>query len=335
MSRSDVVIVCEAGKGQTESANARLLAAGVELSGHWGGKLVCLLAGHGVAAKAAELSAYVDEVCLADAPQYAHYTAFPHLQAVQKLAADLTPGAVLFGHTFIGMDLAPRLAAKLGVGVASNCFGLSVEGDAVAFSRPMYRGRVHAKVALDGKPVIATLQLGASEAPPPNRGGKVTNIDPGPAQDAGIRPIRTIEPERQGIDITKAEIIVSGGRGIGTKENYSLVNDLAEALGGVPACSRPLVDMGWFGTNYQVGLSGNTVKPRLYVACGISGAIEHLHGMRESGIIVAINQDPGAPIFKVAHFGLVGDLNDIMPSLTAEVRAARGPQSSRNDTENR
>ena len=331
MSGADVVIVCEAGKGQTESANARLIAAGVELSGRWGGRLACLLAGHGVVAKATELSGYVDQVYLADSPLYEQYAPLAHLKAVQKLLEDLRPGAVLFGHTYIGMDLAPRLAAKLGVGAASNCFGLTVENDAVYFLRPMYRGRVHAKVAIESRPVIATLQVGASQLPPPGKTGKVTSIAAGPAETATIRPIRIIEPERQGVDITKADIVVSGGRGIGTKENFSLVNDLADALGGVPACSRPLVDMGWFGSNYQVGLSGNTVKPKLYIACGISGAIEHLHGMKESGIIVAINQDPGAPIFRVAHFGMVGDLNDILPQLIAELRAAKaasGSQSS-------
>jgi len=330
MSSADVLIVCESGKGQTESANARLIAAGAELASRWGGRLACLLFGHGVLANATELAGYVDEVFLADSPQYEHYSPLAQLKAVQVLVGDLRPGAVLFGHTFIGMDLAPRLAAKLGVGLVSNCFGLTMDGDAVTFLRPMYRGRVHAKVALESRPLIATLQVGASQLPPPNRAGKVTRVDAGTSESAGVRAIRTIEPDRQGVDITKAEIVVSGGRGIGTKENYSLVDDLADALGGVPACSRPLVDMGWFGNNRQVGLSGNTVKPKLYVACGISGALEHLHGMKESGVIVAINNDPGAPIFKVAHFGMVGDLNDIMPELIAQVRAARaasGPQS--------
>lgn len=329
MSGADVVVVCEAGRGQTESANARLIAAGAELSARWGGRLVCLLAGQGIAAKATELCGYADAVYLAEASLYEPYAPLAHLKAVQKLMDDVQPGAVLLGHTYIGMDLAPRLAAKLGVGVAGNCFGLSMEGDAVYFLRPMYRGRVQAKVALETRPYIATFQPGASELPPPDRTGKVTRLDAAPAEGQKVRPLRTIEPELTGIDITKAEIVVSGGRGIGTKDNYALVSDLAEALGGVAACSRPLVDMGWFGTHRQVGQSGNTVKPRLYVACGISGAIEHLHGMKESGIIVAINQDPGAPIFKVAHFGMVGDLNEIMPELIAEVRAARSSSDTK------
>ncbi len=331
MADNNVLLVCEAGRGQTEAANARLIAIGAGLCEHWGGSLVCLVAGQGIEAAAAELSRYVDAVRVADSPVHANFHPEARLKLVLKLVAELQPRVVLFGHTFMGMDLAPRLAAKLGVGVASNCFEVQVEGDAVTFMRPMYRGRVHAKVLLECNPMIVTVQQSGVNAPPATKSGTVSSIE-APAGGAGrIRPVRTIEPERGGVDITKADIVVSGGRGIGEKENFALVNDLAGALGGVPAGSRPLVDMGWFGTSYQVGLSGNTVKPKLYVACGISGAIEHLHGMKESGTIVAINKDPEAPIFKVAHFGMVGDLNEIMPRLTKEVMAVRAAKISRKE----
>ena len=322
MAVADVVIVCEAGRGQTESANARLIAMGVELAEHWGGRLVCLLVGHGIAETAAELTRYVDEVWVADSPRFANYHPQAHLKLAQKLVEDMQPRVVLFGHTYVGVDLAPRLASKLRVGVASNCFDVKIEKDAVYFIRPMYRGRVHAKVALDFRPMIATVQQSGAKPPSVTRTGTLQAIDVGPVEDAGIRPIRTIEPVREGVDIAKADIIVAGGRGIGEKENFKLVSDLAEALGGVPACSRPLVDMGWFGADYQVGLSGKTVKPKLYVACGISGAVEHVQGMEESQCIVAIDKDPDAPIFKVAHYGVVGNLHEIVPELTKEVRAA-------------
>jgi len=323
MTGANVVIVCEAGRGQAESANARLIAMGVTLAEHWDGKLACLLVGHGIGAAAAELGRWVDEVWVADSPLHDNYNSDVHLKAVRSLVEDLQPRIVLFGHTHIGMDLAPRLASKLKVGLASNCSEVRIEGEALYFVRPMYRGRVHAKVVLEGSPMVATVQLGGAEPPLAGRAGTVRKIEVAPEESARIRALRTIEPARTGVDIAKADIIVSGGRGIGERENFALVNDLAEALGGVPACSRPLVDMGWFGTSYQVGLSGNTVKPKLYVACGISGAVEHLHGMKESGNIVAINKDPDAPIFNVAHYGLVGDLNEIVPQLTKEVRAAR------------
>jgi electron transfer flavoprotein alpha subunit len=323
MAGGNVIVIGEAGRGQTESANARLIAIGDQLAEHGGGKLVCLLAGQDVGAKAAELSRYVDEIRISDSVQHAHYDPEALLTMAEHLVDELQPRAVLLGHTFMGMDLAPRLAAKLRVGVASNCFAIRIEDDAVYFMRPMYRGRVQAKVAMDSTPMVATLQLGGPELPLSNRAGEVKKIDPKPTESRRIRPLRTIEPVRTGIDITKADIVVSGGRGVGEKENFALVNDLAEALGGVPACSRPLVDMGWFSTSLQVGLSGNTVKPKLYIACGISGAVEHLHGMKESRIIVAINKDPDAPIFKVAHYGVVGDLNEIMPQLTRKIRECR------------
>jgi electron transfer flavoprotein alpha subunit len=323
MAGADVIIICEAGDGQTESANARLIAVGVTLAEHWGGKLVCALAGHSIEANAAALSLHVDEIYVADSPLHAHYNAYVHLKVVQKLVEDLQPRAVLFGHTYVGMDLAPRLASKLKVGMASNCIDVQIEKDAVYLTRPMYRGRVHAKVAMDFSPMLATLQIGGAELPPGKRTGTVKRIDVPPEQGARVRPIRTIEPSREGIDIAKADIIVAGGRGIGERENFALVSDLAEALGGVPACSRPLVDMGWFGANYQVGLSGNTVKPKLYIACGISGAVEHVQGMKESECIVAVNKDPDAPIFKIAHYGLVGNIDEIVPKLIKEVRAVK------------
>ena len=323
MADNNVLLVCESGTGQTEAANARLIAIGAELCGQWGGRLVCLLAGEGIEAAANELSRYVDEVRVADAPLHANFNPEARLALLLALNEELQPRVVLFGHTFMGMDLAPRLAAKLGIGMASNCFDVQLDGENVTFMRPMYRGRVQAKVALACSPMIATIQQSGAVAQVAAKPGTVTRIDATASAAGRIRPKRTIEPERTGVDISKAGIIVSGGRGIGEKENFALVNELADALGGVPACSRPLVDMGWFGTQYQVGLSGNTVKPKLYVACGISGAVEHLHGMKESGAIVAINKDPEAPIFKVAHYGVVGDLNEIMPQLSREVRSAK------------
>ena len=323
MALNDVIIVCEAGRGQTESANARLISMGGALAKHSGGKLVCILAGNDIGDKAAELCRYTDEVFVADSPRHADYSAYAHLYVVQKLVQERQPLAVLFGHTYIGMDLAPRLAAKLKTDFASNCFDMRIEADEVYFLRPMYRGRIHAKVAMDYRPMIATIQGGGGEVPPARGSGVISSVDVVPEEGARTRVLRTIEPAPGEIDIAKADIVVAGGRGIGERENFRLVTELAEALGGVAACSRPLVDMGWCGVDRQVGLSGNTVKPKIYVACGISGAVEHVQGMKEAGMIVAINKDPEAPIFGIAHCGVVGDLSEILPRLAAELRAAR------------
>jgi len=326
MAGSDVIIVCEAGKGQTESANARLIIVGLELAERWGGRLLCLLAGDEMAAKAADIAPFAAEVWVAELGAQP-YNSYAHLAAVRLMADEIRPGAILFGHTFMGMDLAPRLGAALGVVTVANCLSIAVADDAVHVVRPMYRGRILAKLALTARPIVATLQPGGVEPAAAGRQGIVKTVTVPANANPKVRPRRTIEPERTGIDIGKAGIVVAGGRGIGERENFTLVDKLAEALGGVPACSRPLVDMGWFGTNYQVGLSGNTVKPKLYVACGISGAVEHLHGMKESETIVVINKDPDAPIFKVAHYGLVGDLNEIMPALIKEAKTAKSAKS--------
>lgn len=328
MAGGDVLIICEAGRGQTESANARLLAAGVAYAEGTGGRLVCLLMGHSLGSVAAELSRFANDVRVAESPHLANYDCLASLGIVQAQVAELRPELVLFGHTYIGMDLAQRLAARLWVAVASTCIDLAIDRGAVSFTRPMYRGRVTAKVVLESRPMIATLQYGGTEPPATTRAGTVTAIAFEPADDRRIRPVKMIEPARDGIDIAKADIVVAGGRGIGDRDNYALVDQLATALGGVAACSRPLIDMGWFGVDRQVGLSGNTVKAKLYVACGISGAVEHMQGMKESSTIVAINTDPEAPIFRVAHFGVVADLNEIMPALTREVAAVKAGRPS-------
>lgn len=322
MPGNDVIIACESGNGQTESGNSRLISIGSELARRWGGRLVCLLAGGAADQTAGEISRYVDEVRVADFAGNP-YNSTAHLRAARALVGEVDPRAVLFAHTFMGMDLAPRIAAGLGVTAASNCLALMPEDDGLYLIRPMYRGQIHAKVEMKGYPIVVTIQPGGRDLPSATKQGPIKTLVVEPDANAKVRPIRIIAPLKTGVDIAKAEIIVAGGRGIGERENFELVENLASALGGVPACSRPLVDMGWLEAARQVGMSGTSVKPKLYVACGISGAVEHLHGMRESETIVAINKDPDAPIFKVAQFGIVGDVNDFMPPLIASATAAR------------
>lgn len=324
MAATDVLIVCEVGEGQSDSANTVLVANGRALARHLGGRLVCLLAGHGIGGRATELGRYADEVQVCDSPLFEHYAPHVLLELVHERLKALQPTALLMAHTFMGLDLAPRLAARLGVGSASNCLRVQIANDTVRFVRPMYRNRMHAEVLLEGRPMIATLQPGTAEWPAPVGVVVAPLAVPAPqAVDRRMRAIGTLPPPTKGVDITRAAVVVCGGRGIGERENYALVSELAKALGGVAACSRPLVDMGWLSSDFQVGLSGNTVKPKLYVACGVSGAIEHLHGMKESGFIVAINKDSEAPIFKVAHCGVAADLHQVLPRLTEAVCAAR------------
>ncbi len=323
MPAEDVVIVCESGEGQTSSGNMRLIAGGAQLAGHWGGRLVCLLAGGAADQTAEELSRYVDQVHIADFKGHP-YNSTAHLRAARTLVHEIGPGAVLFAHSFIGMDLAPRIAAGLGVSAAANCLELKPDTAGLQVIRPMYRGRLLARVEIKTRPVVLTLQPGSAEPPPARQPGRIVSLVVEPEDDPKVRPLGMIAPDKTGIDITKARILVAGGRGLGERDNFALVENLAAALGGVAACSRPLVDMGWFGTDRQVGMSGNSVKPKLYIACAISGAIEHLQGMRESETIVAINTDAEAPIFEVAQLGILGDALEVLPALTAEARAALG-----------
>ncbi|MAI11520.1 MAG: hypothetical protein CBD27_05435 [Rhodospirillaceae bacterium TMED167] len=314
MPDNDVLILCESGDGQADVGNNRLIATGAKLADQWGGRLVCLLAGGAADETAPLIAPHVDAVHVADFAGGDH-NSIAHAHAAQALVDELNPAAILLAQTFLGMDLAPRIAGRLGVRAASNCLSITPAGDGVTLTRPVQRGRMIATVEVDVRPLVATLQPGTEDLGAGTRNGEGKTF-PVPADiDAKVRPLRTIAPEETGVDLAKEEIIVAGGRGVGEKENFALIQDLAAALGGEFGCSRPLVDMDWFDTDRQVGLSGNSVKPKLYVACGISGAREHLHGMKESEVIVAINQDAEAPIFEVAHYGIVGDVNEILPAL--------------------
>jgi electron transfer flavoprotein alpha subunit len=231
---------------------------------------------------------------------------------------EIAPRLVLVGATLVGMERAPAIAAKLDLPALTNCVDIDVEDGTIVATRPLFDGTFHAKLVLDrdGTALVA-LQKGATPTLPlPATAAQVhpLAIDLG-AVGARAEVLAIIEEPVSEIDITKADIIVSVGRGIGEREKLPLIEDLARALGGLMGCSRPLVDQGWLPRERQVGASGKTVVPKVYVACGISGASQHLAGMSESKMIVAINKDREAPIFQVAHYGIVGDLFEIVPAL--------------------
>jgi electron transfer flavoprotein alpha subunit len=223
----------------------------------------------------------------------------------------------------MGKDLAPRVAARLGAGLATDCTALRAEGGQLVATRPIYAGKVLAEVTWDKPPAVASLRPKIFEPAPPDAArSAAVEMFPAPVAEADLR-VRTVEVKAaaQGqVDLTEAEVIVSGGRGMKGPEGYGVLEELAAALGGVVGASRAAVDAGWRPHGDQVGQTGKTVSPRLYVACGISGAIQHLAGMSGSRCVVAINKDPDAPIFKVADYGLVGDLFEIVPALAGEVR---------------
>jgi electron transfer flavoprotein alpha subunit len=262
-------------------------------------------------------------VLVYDAPHFRTYTPDGYAAAVAGAAGSVGATVVLFAASAMGKDLAPRVAARLGAGLATDCTALRAEGGRLTATRPIYAGKVFAEVAWDRAPAVASLRPKIFEpiAPDASRVAAVEAL-PVPVAEGDLK-VRTVEVKAaaQGkVDLTEAEIIVSGGRGMKGPEGYGVLEELAAALGGVVGASRASVDAGWRPHGDQVGQTGKTVSPKLYIACGISGAIQHLAGMSGSRCIVAINKDADAPIFKVADYGLVGDLFEVVPALTEQVR---------------
>jgi len=270
--------------------------------------------------------ATVDEVVALHHDALTDYTADGYVQTLAAFIGDLSPSHVLMSHTYQARDFAPMLATRLDRVLASDCIALRVTPEGVYFTRPMFQGKVVAEVAIDGPaPHLATLQIGAfggdaaarGSAPRPVRSVGAM-LDPASIRQRSEAPFRE---SAQSVDLTQAERIVAAGRGLKAQEHITLVTRLAEALGAEVAASRPVCDAGWLPLDRQVGSSGQTVAPKLYVAVGISGAIQHLVGMKGARTVVAINRDADAPIFEVADYGIVGDLFEIVPALIAALKA--------------
>lgn len=292
--------------------------------------VVALLIGNSLDDIAKEISRYgADKIYLADDPIFSRYSSEGYLSIVADVARQIKPVVILFGATAMGKDLAPRLAAKLKAGLASDCIAMDIDESGHLFvTRPMYGGKLWAEISFSSPECqIATLRPNVFSA-----------IDPKERSDVKIEkiPIRIDQAKIRAmvkefvagagstVELTEAGIIVSGGRGLKAPENFKVVEELAHALGAAVGASRAAVDAGWKPHSYQVGLTGKTVSPTLYIACGISGAIQHQAGMSSSKYIVAINKDPKAPIFRIANYGIVGDLFEVIPLLTEEIKRVKG-----------
>ncbi len=283
-----------------------------------------VLGGAGSGGAAAELGRFgADHVFVGESEAFQRYSAEGFTAVVAKFVQEHGCDVVLFPASSLGRDLAPRVAARLGVGYASDCTALSVEGGRVVATRPEYAGKLLATVSPTGTPAVLSLRPNVFLPAESAKGGEVQPLDVSVNEaDFGaiVREIRTGAAEK--MDVGEASVVVSGGRGMQSPDNFHLLEELAAAFGGKAAvgASRAVVDAGWRPHGEQVGQTGKTVSPTLYIAVGISGAIQHLAGMRTSRYIVAINKDPEAPIFKVADYGIVGDLFEILPRMTEEVR---------------
>ena len=298
-----------------------LLGKGREIAERLGVELSGVLLGNQMEEGAKELVYYgADKVFLYDHPVLKEFDLLNYKHNVVKLINEVKPEIFLFGATRLGRSLGPRVAAALNTGLAADCTGLDIDDDGNLIQiRPAFTGNILAQIKTATRPQMSTIRYKVMQkkARDSNRKGEVIK------KDVEVVPsLLTIKKKERlrEVNIIEADVIVSGGRGLKKPEDFSILAYLAELLGGVVGSSRPLVDEGWITREHQVGFSGNTVKPKLYVACGISGSPQHLAGMRDSDTIVAINTDPSAPIFRVADYGIVGDLYDVVPKLAKEIK---------------
>jgi electron transfer flavoprotein alpha subunit len=277
--------------------------------------------GSGIGEAAADLGRYgAARIIVADDTALAEYTVDAYANVADDVIGQVNPKVVIIGASTQGKELSARLSARLDVALASDCVALKMESDQLVATRPMYGGKILAQVALSGAPAIVALRpniFSAEEAPADGAVEKVS------ADVGSVRArVKSTQLETGKIDLTEAEVVVSGGRGMGGAD-YTAIEALADTLGAAVGASRSAVDEGWRPASDQVGQTGKTVSPNLYIACGISGAIQHLAGMSSSKVIVAINKDPEAPIFTKADYGIVGDLFEVVPALTEEIKKVK------------
>jgi len=318
-------IFIEQNKSGIRKVSLELLSQGRIIADKTGDPLVAVIPGKGVADLADKAAAYgADKVILVDDDKLENYTTGSYTSVMNKLIRKGEPQAVLIGNTAIGKDLAPRLAQRLGVGMASDCTVMEHDDEKfLAFKRPIYGGKAFAELSANTTPALATIRPNTFPLSEPDETRKAevvsesAEIDPADLR-AIVKEVAIAASGRP--ELIEANIIISGGRGMKGPENYYILEECADVIGAAVGASRAAVDAGWREQKFQVGQTGKTVSPTLYIACGISGAIQHLAGMGSSKVIVAINKDPDANIFTVADYGIVGDLFEIVPLLTEEFK---------------
>lgn len=335
-----VFIFAEQVDNQISNIAYELLGKAKDLAKDLSTDVTAVLIGSGVKPLADSLAVYgADRVIVVDDPELKDYRTEPYAHALACVINEYKPEIVLVGATAIGRDLGPRVSARVATGLTADCTSLEIgdfpleakEGqeqlhNQLLMTRPAFGGNTIATIACPyNRPQMATVRPGVMQKIAPVDGAKanVVEYNPGFTPDSKyVEILEVVKSVVETVDISEAKILVSGGRGVGSAENFKLLDELAEAIGGTVSCSRAVVDNGWKPKDLQVGQTGKTVRPNVYFAIGISGAIQHTAGMEESDIIIAINKDESAPIFDVADYGIVGDLNKIVPMLTAELRSA-------------
>jgi electron transfer flavoprotein alpha subunit len=326
---SNVFVVLQQREGKLHRMSREALAAGQLLATALGARAEAVVLGSGLGAVSSELEGLdLAAVHVIEHPKLAAYTPGLYIAALRPLLAARAPGWVLFPHTYQSVDYVPRLAQELDAGLLPEVTGFEQAGEGLVWRRPILGGKLVSRVRVRGEgPVLVTLQAAAWSADTLVAGtAPVAVVDAGHLD--GVVPDREILGIEQvggdQVDLSKAATIVAVGRGVGGADKMGPIEELARVLGADIGASRPVIDSGWLPRDRQIGSSGQTVAPKLYIALGISGAIQHLVGMKGSSVVVAVNKDPGAPIFGVASYGIVGDLHELVPALTAAVREVKG-----------
>lgn len=322
---NEILVLAEHRRGELRDITLEMLGKARALGGASGSSVTALLLGSGVGGFAGTLKDHADLVLVRDHGGLTSFNSAVYQPVLAEVVRQRKPGLVMIGHTAFGVDLAPSLAVELGLPLASDCIDLSYDSGSFGATRQIYQGKINATVSFGNAPtVLVTVRASAFPVEAASRGGTVTELDTAVPDEPVIRKfLEYVEAAAGDVDITKADVIVSIGRGVRERENVAMIEELAGMLGGVVACSRPVVDAGWLGKDRQVGSSGKTVKPKLYLAIGISGQFQHLSGMKSADMVIAINKDPKAPIFSAADYGIVGDLFKVVPALKERIRELR------------
>ena len=322
----NVYVIAEQRDGKIMKVSCELIGKARELADDLGQEVVAVLMGSGVEAVAGDLAkAGADKVVVVDDPMLAEYVTEPYTKAVTAVIKAQDPEIVIFGASSIGRDLAPRVSARIHTGLTADCTKLEIDPETklLNMTRPAFGGNIMATIiCANHRPQMATVRPGVMQALADcDKVGTVEKFDVEfTAEDMNVEICEVVKTEKKSVDITEAKILVSGGRGLGGPEGFEPLRELAKVLGGEVSSSRAAVDAGWIDRDRQVGQTGKTVRPDLYIACGISGAIQHAAGMEESEFIVAINKEESAPIFNICDLGIVGDLNKIVPKLTEALK---------------
>lgn len=327
----EILVLAEHRQGQLRDITFEMLTKARDLSGKVGAEVTSIVLGNNVEGFASILAEYSNRVLVLERDELEYFNSDLYQAVLSQVIRERKPLLTMIGHTSYGVELAPRLAATLNIPLATDCIDLTIEDNSIMITRQMYGGKVSVKAALrKSESYMVTVRQGSFSAqkPSPPLSGRIEKISiPLERIMPKKRFVQYIPPPPGGVDITSADVIVAIGRGIKDKSNIPLVEELARSLGGVLACTRPVVDKGWLPSDRQVGVSGKTVKPKLYIALGISGAFHHILGMKSSELIISVNKDPKAPIFGFSDYGVVDDLFKIVPVLKSKIDEAKAKKA--------